>query len=95
MGTVGAFGTFVPINLVQARHADPDDYRKVSDLRLGLLIAGAWSFIIAAHYANRENSSKPYVYWLAGATVLIVGYELALRSRTDIDLRGKGDGRAA
>lgn len=89
MGTVGAFGTFVPVNLVQARHADPDDVRKVSDMRLGLLVAGVWSFIIAAHYASEENSSKPYLYWLAGALSLSVAYEYALRSRVDIDLRGR------
>lgn len=91
--TIGAFGTFVPMNIVQTRHADPDDYRKVSDLRLGLLLAGAFSFIIAAHYASKENSSTPYLYWLAGAGIMVVGYEFSLRNRSDIDLRSDGEKR--
>lgn len=85
-GTVAAFGIFLP-NLVSVRHHDPDDTRRQKDVRIGLLLAGVWSFFIAAHYAHKTGSGKPYGYWLVGNVAMIVAYEFALQDRDDIDLR--------
>lgn len=85
-GTVSAFGLFLP-NAVSVRHYDPNDERRQKDVRLGLALAGMWSFIIAAHYASKTGSSKPYAYWLAGAGTMVALYEMSLRDGNDIDLR--------
>lgn len=84
--TVASFGLFLP-NLVTVRHHDPDDTRRQADVRLGLLLASGWSFIVALHYAQKSGSSRPYLYWFAGVLTMAALYEASLRDRNDIDLR--------
>lgn len=88
--TVAAFGMFLP-GVYELRHADPRDARKQRDVRFGMLLAGAWSFVVAAHFAGKSNSHVPYLYWLGGMGTMLVLYEAAFRDGSDIDLRRDAD----
>lgn len=80
---------FLP-SLPEVRHHDPNDQRKKSDVRLGLFLAGFWSFIIAALWAQREGKPLPYGYWLLAVAAMILLYETSFRDQSDLDLRDNG-----
>lgn len=84
--TIASFGAFLP-TVVEVRHFDPDNERHKSDVRMGMFFAGLWSFVVAAHYADKGNSARPYAYWIGGVVVMIAAYEYFLRERHDIDIR--------
>ena len=87
--TIGACAMFLP-GILDVKHHDPNDSRKQRDLRFGMLLAGGWSFVIAAHYANKSNSHTPYLYWLGGMGTMITLYEWQFRDADDIDVRNNG-----
>ena len=76
--------------VLSVRHHDPNDSRKQRDLRLGMLLAGGWSFIVAMHYANKSNSHVPYMYWIGGVATMVTIYEASFRDTDDIDIRDNG-----
>lgn len=84
--TVGAFGTFAPVNLVKARRQlDPDDPADHFDLRLGQGLALLWSFALVAIIARESGSSKPFLYWAVGVSLMVGSYEIAFRDRSDVN----------
>lgn len=84
--TVGAFGTFAPVNLVKARRQlDPDNPADMFDLRLGQGLALLWSFVLVAFLARESGSSRPFVYWAVGVGLMVGAYEFAFRDRSDVD----------
>lgn len=89
--TIAACGMFLP-GILEVKHHDPNDARKQRDLRFGMFLAGGWSFIVAAHFANKSNSHTPYLYWLGGMGTMLILYEWQFRSADDIDLRPDNGG---
>lgn len=87
MATFGAFTAFLP-SAIAVRHHDPNDTRRIKDIRLGLLYGAVVSFGVAAYYAQKTDNVKPLAIWVLAAGGITVLYELSLRSSNDIDLRG-------
>lgn len=78
---------FLP-SAVSVRHHDPRDERRRDDVKIGLAMAAGWSFIVTAYYANRDNSTAPYLIWMVSTAGMVGLYWFFLRDDKDVDIRG-------
>jgi hypothetical protein len=81
-GTVMAYPAFLP-PLGTVRHYDPSGI-KARDVRFGYILAVAWSFTIATVVASDEDPTAAIVAWLLTSGLMLLLYELALRSSEEI-----------
>lgn len=85
-GTMAAFGFFAgsPVNL---RKVDPDqDHARISDLRLGELLALAVSLaVVLAISGGRAARARGFAYWIVLACAFLMVYELCLQDRSKVE----------
>lgn len=81
-GTVMAYPAFLP-SLATVRHFDPEGF-KARDVRLGYIVAVAWSFCIAMVVASDNDPNAAMAAWVLTSGLVLLLYELALRSTDDL-----------
>lgn len=82
--SVGVFQTILP-KYTEIRNADPGDENFVRDVRVGELGAVAISLLIGAIASGMTGSPAPTVIALITSTGLVVLYESALSSRSEVN----------
>lgn len=81
-GTVLAYPTFLP-SVSTVRHFNPEGF-KARDVRLGYALAVTWSFAVATVVASDNDPTAALAAWVITSGLMLVLYELALRSEDDI-----------
>ena len=79
---LGAFGFFAP-NINDVRKADPtlSNEELERDMKVGVLGAAGWSFLIVVAVAHSSGGTRAYAIWLALVAAIAGAYLYAYRYR--------------